>query len=295
METFVAVARGGSISKGAERLGVAKSVVSRRLADLEARLGAPLVLRTTRRMSLTDAGHRLLERTETILSDIDEAEAAVTSGHAHLEGRLRIAAPLSFGLSVLQPLVARFAAEHPSVLLELDLADRDVNLVEEGFDLALRIGTLTDSSLVARKVAPIRKAVAAAPAFWDDRGLPTVPEELEALPCLYYSRAGKPGPLRFWGPDGRPGTISPPARLITTSGDFMAQAAAEGLGFVVAPLFIVAHQLERGTLRAVLTDHTWSDINLHLVYPPTRRPSGRTQAFAEAVTAYVKGEVAAAI
>jgi len=295
LETFVAVARGGSISRAAEHLGVAKSVASRRLSDLEARLGAPLVLRTTRRMSLTDAGYDLLERAETILSDIEDAEASVRAGHAGLDGRLRITAPLSFGLAVLEPLVTRFAEEHPAVFLEIDLSDRDVNLVEEGFDLALRIGVLTDSSMVARKLAQVTQVVAAAPAFWQRVGRPASPEALEALPCLYYSRAGRPSPIPFWGPGGARGSVSPPARLVTTSGDFMSRAAVHGLGFVVAPRFILAPALAGGELETVLPDHAWSDRSLYLVYPPTRRPSARARAFSDALARYVAKEVGAVI
>ena len=291
METFVAVVRGGSITGAARRLGVAKSVVSQRLAELEARLGAPLVLRTTRSLSVTEAGWTLLERAEAILSDIEEAEAEVARGHARLAGRLRIAAPLSFGLAVLSPLLCRFAAEHPGVSLEVDFADREVDLVEEGFDLALRIGRLADSSLVARRLAPVRRVVAAAPGFWAEHGRPGAPEALEALACVHYARSGRAEPIAWQGPDGRSGAIAPPARLVTTSGDFMAAAAVAGLGFVVAPLFVLREPMARGALVTALDDHAWSDVALHLVQPPMRRPSARARAFADAVTAYVKDEV----
>ncbi|MEM8552551.1 MAG: LysR family transcriptional regulator [Pseudomonadota bacterium] len=290
LETFVAVARAGSISKAAERLGVAKSVVSRRLADLEERLGTPLISRTTRRMSLTGQGDGLLQRAEAILDDIEDAEAAVRSVHGELSGRLRVAAPLSFGLIVLQPLVAEFASANPKVLIDIDLADRNVDLVQEGFDVALRIGQLADSSLVARKVAPVRMVVAAAPAFWERHGTPKTPHDLEDLPCLYYSRTGKMAPIRYWGPQGARGTLSPPARFVANNGDFMAMAAAQELGFVIGPRFIVAKALAEGSLAAVLTDHAWSDSSLYLVYPPTRRPSARVRAFADAVLASLKAD-----
>jgi DNA-binding transcriptional LysR family regulator len=282
-ETFVAVARAGSITKAAEQLGTAKSVVSRRIAELESRLGAPLLLRTTRKMSLTEAGHALLLRAEAILEEIEAAEAAVAGGHAALSGRLRIAAPLSFGNLVLQPLIARFAAENQEVDIEVDLADREVNLVEEGFDLALRIGKLADSSLIARKVAPVAMACVAAPSFWDSHGRPERPEALEALPCLLYARGGRPGPLPYWQDGGRGGAVSPPARLMASNGDFLAAMAAEGLGFTVLPRFIAAPLIAEGRLETALPAVRWSDIALYLVTPPNRRPSARTRRFSEAV------------
>jgi DNA-binding transcriptional LysR family regulator len=165
MHMFVRVVETGSISAAAERLEIAKSAVSRRLAELESRLGAQLLHRTTRRLNLTDSGRAFFERAQTILADLDEAEAAVSQAHTALKGRLRVALPLSFGLLHLAPLIETFMAHHPDVEFDLDFNDRQIDLMQEGFDLAIRIANLPDSSLIARRLAPIRHVLSASPAY----------------------------------------------------------------------------------------------------------------------------------
>lgn len=288
LETFVAVARAGTITRAAERLGVSKSVASERLAALEAQLGVALIARTTRASTLTEAGERLLVRAEAILGDIDEAVAEVAQGTARLAGRLRVAAPQSFGLTVLRDVVTGFARDHPDVALELDLSDREADLVEDGFDLALRIGKLPDSSMIARRLTRIHHVVVAAPAFWRAHGVPQTPDALAALPCMAYARGGRPRPLRWTAPDGSTGEAEPRPSLVTTSGFMMAAGAEAGLGFAVLPGFLAQDGLDRGALEAVLTDHAWSDVALHVVYPPTRRPTARARAFEAAVTTHLR-------
>jgi DNA-binding transcriptional LysR family regulator len=283
LTTFVAIARAGSISRAAEQRRMAKSAVSRRLSDLEARLGVPLVTRTTRRLSLTDAGERFLRRTERILDELTEAESEARADQAALTGTLRIAAPLSFAMAKLRPLVSDFITAHPELSVELDLSDRRVDLVEEGFDLALRIGRLADSTLIARRVAPIAHQVAASPEFWKIHGRPQSPQEMEPLPCLAYGNAARPGVLRFRGPDGAEGAIEPPLRLSVSNGEFVTALAVEGHGFVMEPDFILEPYLADGRLEIVLEAYTWPEMNLFLVYPPNRRMSARARAFSDAV------------
>ena len=272
---FVAIARAGSISEAARQAHLAKSVMSRRLSDLEARLGAPLIVRTTRRMALTDAGAAFLQRAERLLDDLGEAEAEVRADAVALAGRLRIAAPLSYGLSRLKPVVSDFMRRHPGVKMEIDFSDRQVSLVEEGFDLALRIGALANSSLIARKIAPVRSLAAASPAFWDQYGRPRAPSDLEKLPCLRYANLPRPEVIPYWAPGGARGEIAPPIRMRATNGDFLADLAVDGAGFLVEPAFIIEPYIRDGRLETALTDYAWSDINLYLIYPPTRRPSAR--------------------
>ncbi|WP_427453523.1 LysR substrate-binding domain-containing protein [Litorimonas sp. WD9-15] len=283
LSIFTDIARAGSISRAANQRGQSKSVLSRKLSDLEARLGVTLIARTTRAMHLTDAGAELLERAESILDELSDAESAVREDSSALKGRLRIAAPLSYGLSVLQPILSQFIRDHPEVKVEIDFSDRKIDLVEDGFDVALRIGVLTDSSLIARKVTPVGHTVAASPAFWDKHGRPTHPDELAKLSALRYLNLKTPGAIPWWGPKGTRGTVHPPVGVLAGNGDFLAGLAHDGCGFMVEPDFILAPWLESGKLEAVLTDYAWSQMNLYLVYPPTRRTAARTRAFAEAV------------
>ncbi len=285
IEAFTQIARAGSISRAAARLSVAKSAVSKRLADLEARLGVQLVNRTTRAVSLTDAGANFLARASVILDDLNEAEAAASAGQSELAGKLKIAAPVSFGLNYLTDLISSFACSHPHVSVEADFSDRWVDLLAEGFDLAIRIGVLPDSSLIARKLCPVRLAVAAAPKFWDAHGRPKTPQDLAGLDCLRYSNLARPGAIPYWGPKGARGAIEPPIRLLASNGEFITRMAVDGCGFVVEPTFIMADRIRDGSLELALTDYAWSNFHLYAVYPPTRQLSARVRAFVDVVIA----------
>ena len=284
LETFVAVARAGSVSRAADQLRLAKSAVSKRLSDLEARLGVGLITRTTRQLSLTDAGAAFLTKAETILDDLNEAEALIRETGSTLHGRLRIAAPLSFGLSHLKPVIASFILRHPPLNVEVDFSDRQVNLVEDRIDVAVRIGTLADSSLIARKIAPIPHVVAAAPSFWERYGKPSHPDDLNGLDCLHYLNLARPDHLPWRGPGTTKGIALPKIRMLASNGDFVAALAAEGCGFIVEPEFIVEEMLQDGRLERVLTEFSWSDMNLYVVFPPHRRISAKARAFADAVS-----------
>ncbi|MCZ4350898.1 LysR family transcriptional regulator [Roseovarius aestuarii] len=277
--TFVVIARTGSISRAAEQLGVAKSAVSRRLSDLEARLGAQLILRTTRQFSLTEEGRSFLANVEIALEALDEAERNVRAEVQELSGPLHVAAPLSYGLSKLQPVFTQFLIDNPEVTLRADFSDRNVDLVQDGFDVAIRIGDLPDSSLVARKISFVRHCVVASPTFWDAHRKPNVPEDLRHLPFLRYENQRSRQALTFERPDGTKGSISPPQRVRASNGDFLAQMAVAGLGFMVEPEFVAESYLQTGELVEVLQDHDWFGFNLYAVFPPGRRPTRRTKAF----------------
>ncbi|MEO1135499.1 MAG: LysR substrate-binding domain-containing protein [Pseudomonadota bacterium] len=284
LAAFVQIARSNSISAAAGRMNLAKSVVSRRLSELEARLGVQLFVRTTRQVTLTDAGARFLRRATLLLDDLEEAEDEVSASQTLLSGALKIAAPLSFGLLHLQPFLSRFAKTHPGIELEIDFADRRVDLVKEGFDLAVRIGALADSSLIARKVCPIRQLAAAAPDFWKQHGVPEHPHDLAALPCLRYSDHRRPDVIHYWGPKGEAGSVAADIMMTANNGDFLAAMAAEGHGFLVEPSFLLFQLIESGALKPVLCDYAWSNFNLYVIYPPTRQVSGRVRAFVDALT-----------
>lgn len=286
IESFIKVAESGSFSQAASRLRVGKSTISRRVSDLEARLGAQLFHRTTRNLSLTDVGETFLKRCQRLLTDLEEAETSITSGQTHLTGTLKITAPLSFGMLHLKPLINDFLQKHSDLDLEIDFNDRKVDLIDEGFDVAVRIGVLENSSLIARKLAPIRQAVAASPQFWKEHGYPKTPQDLEHLPCLNYSNHANPKSIHYWGPKGDSGQISPPMRLLVSNGSFLCDLSAKDLGFVVTPSFFLHDYVRDGRLEAVLTDYTWSHMHLYALYPPTRHLSNRVRAFIDLLVAH---------
>ena len=246
IETYIAIARAGSISEAARRLGIAKSAASRRLSELEARLGVQLVVRSTRQLTLTEAGAAFLERAERVLDELAEAEAEARAELSVLTGKLRLAAPLSFGLSRLAPLLADFMAAHPDIVVEADFSDRHVDLIREGFDLAIRIGALSDSSLIARKIAEVRQIVAASPDFWDQHGRPEHPDQLADLPCLRYLNPQGTGTISFSAPSGKTGSFVPSHRMLASNGDVNAMMASRGLGYLIEPDFIVEPLLANG-------------------------------------------------
>ena len=281
MRTFVRVVEAGSITGAAERLKTAKSAVSRRLADLEERLSVQLFRRTTRRMNLTDTGQSFYERCLRILADVEEAELAVSEEHGTLRGRLRVAVPLSFGLSHLGAAMDAFLRNHPEVEFDLDLNDRQVDLLAEGFDLAVRIADLQDSTLIARRLAPVRHVVCASPAYLAEQGIPASPAELSDHACLVYANAPTPGLWEYVDTDGRQGRVQVRPHLLANNGDCLRQAAEDGHGIVLGPSFILYRSIEGGRLLPILTDYRWPTLHTYAVYPRTRHLSQRVRAFVD--------------
>lgn len=281
MRCFVHVAEQQSVTRAAELLSLAPSAVSRRLKDLEERLGAQLLSRTTRRMSLTEAGQVFFRRARQILADVDEAEAEVSDSSRGLQGQLRLAAPLSFGLGHLSPVIADFMAAHPGIAVDLDLSDRQVDLVGDGFDLAIRIGVLPDSSLIARRLCEVRMLTCAAPAFLDRAGRPETPDDLRRMPGLCYAGSDRPDIWRYSVPDDGEVSVQVPIRMRATNGDVLCDAAAAGLGVTLQPSFIAARALDAGTLEVVLPGVRWTGVAIHVVYPETRHLSAKARAFIE--------------
>lgn len=290
MQVFVGVVEAGSISAAAERLNLAKSAVSRRLAELETHLGVSLIHRTTRRLNLTDSGRAYYARCIAILADVDEAEAAVSQAHGALKGSLKVALPLSFGLLHLAPLIQAFMTRHPDVRFELDFNDRQIDLMQEGFDLAIRIATLADSSLIAHRLAPIRHVVCASPGYLAQHGTPRVAADLAQHACLAYSNLRDPGLLSYRGPDGQPGQVRVPVRLAASSGEFLMQVAIAGEGLVQLPTFYVHEALRTRQLVQLLGDHAWPELSAYAVYPPTRHLSRRARALIDFLAERLAGE-----
>ena len=279
LQAFVAVVEAGSFTAAAERLDTAKSAISRRISALEERLGVQLLQRTTRTLNLTETGRSFYERSSRILSDLDEAESAVQQQHGDLRGTLRIALPLSFGVRHMCKPIAAFARLHPDLRFDLDLNDRRIDLIEEGVDLAVRIGNLRDSSLIARKLFDSRTVVCASPHYLHSRGTPETPADLLEHDCLVYSNLAEPGRWSWRDEDGKEQFVDLEPTMRASSGDFLANAAAHGLGIVIQPTFLAAEAIRRGALVPVLEDFAWPTTPAYAVYPPTRHLSFRVRAF----------------
>ena len=290
LSMFVAVVDSGGISAAAERLGVAKSAVSRRLADLEGRLGAQLLRRTTRRLTLTDSGRAFHERAKNILADLEEAEQSVSQAHGALRGRLNVALPLAYGIRHVGPLITEFMALHPAVEFDLDFNDRRIDLMQEGFDLAIRVARLPDSSLIARRLAPVPSALCASPDYLARHGTPARAADLAGHEALVYSNLANPDTWNFVGPEGQPGSVKVPVRLRANNGEFLTRAAIAGHGIILHPTFYLDEAIRAGQLVSLLTDHAWPQVNAYAVYPPTRHLSRRVRALVDFLAERLAGQ-----
>lgn len=270
IETFVAVVEAGSLSAASRRLDTAVSAVSRRIGDLESRLGVRLANRSTRGFSITPLGQDYYEKCLRLLADFDEMDSDATGERSRLSGLVRIAVPLSFGVKQLSPVLNRFAIERPQMRFEVDLSDRRVHIIDEGFDLAIRIGALPDSSLVARSLFKVKLLVVAAPSYWDIHGRPQRPEDLVGLPAVTYRLTANPSTWEFLRKDGSRGQVRLPSRYSVSNGDFGVKAAVDGLGVALHPSFICAAEILDGRLESVLDDTKWNPINAYVVWPSGR-------------------------
>ncbi|MEM1385696.1 MAG: LysR family transcriptional regulator [Pseudomonadota bacterium] len=278
MRCFLQVVDQGSVTRAAEAMSIAPSAVSRRIKELEARLGAQLLARTTRRMSLTEAGQTFYDRAARLLAELEEAEAEVSDATRALAGTLRVAVPLTFGVMHLAPIFAAFADEHEALRMDLDFSDRQVDLVGEGFDLAVRIGNLRDSSLIARKLCDVQMMVCAAPDFLDRHGRPADPQALSAWPGLCYQGSERLDIWRYQSADGETGSVQMDVRMRANNGTMLSRAAEQGLGVAMQPSFIVEEGLAAGRLEQILAAYRWPDIAIYAVYPQTRHLSAKARA-----------------
>jgi DNA-binding transcriptional LysR family regulator len=270
LESFVAVVEAGQFRSAAERLGIGKSVLSRRVSELEQHLGARLLHRTTRRLSLTQAGREFYPRALQLLEDLAEAEQSISCGQQALSGRIRLAIPLTFGLLHLAPLINRFMLTHPGVVLDLDMDDGHVDLIQEGVDLALRIGRLDDSSLIALPLAQVRTVLVASPDYLAREGTPATPEALQSHPALCYSNLPEPQKVRLTDKAGRQFAVNMPLRLLANNGDLLLGAAAAGLGICLSPTFIAYRGIREGALIPIMRDYRLPVSTAYAVYPSRR-------------------------
>ena len=276
MRAFAAVVDGGSFVKAAELLEMSKPTVSRYVADLEQRLGVRLLQRTTRKLSLTEEGRSFHARCKAVLADLDAAEEEITSKSVAAKGLLKINVPVSFGLLELAARWPRFMARYPEVELDISLSDRVVDLVEEGYDLAVRIARLPSSSLVSRKLASTRLVLCASPAYLAERGWPEHPQQLGAHAVIGYSLLASGDQWEFAGPEG-PVTATVNPLLRTNSGDTCMAAARAHQGIVLQPSFMVNDDLRAGRLVELLPQYRGVEFGIYAVYPTRQHVSPKVR------------------
>jgi DNA-binding transcriptional LysR family regulator len=281
MAVFAKVAELGSFSAAADQLGLSKSAVSKHVTALEGRLGVPLVNRTTRRLALTEAGEAYRDSCARIVAEVEEAELEAGRHGSEPRGRLRVNAPMTFGVLHLGPLIPEFLARFPRIEIDLTLNDRVVDLIEEGVDVALRIGSLRDSSLIARRLAAAASVCAASPAYLRAAGTPAHPAELARHNCLRYTLRRTPETWEFLRGDGERHAVRLRGNLSANNGDALRAAALGGLGVVVLPDFIVGEDVAAGRLVRLLDGWTMPEIPIHAVWPPQRHPSPKLRAFVD--------------
>jgi len=276
LEVFVQVVKQGSFTAAAEAVGVSRSHASKEVARLEARLSARLLQRTTRKVSLTDVGAAFYERTVSILEQLEESAQAVIEMQSVPVGNLRVAVPTSYGRMMLMPAINEFMTQHPRLTLDLVFADRRVDLVAEGVDLAVRVGHLSDSSLFARRIGAMDFVVCASPEYLDRHRPVEHPGQLRDHSCMEFSLRYDRGSWAFNGPDG-PQKVRIDGNYRTDLGEALVDAAVHGLGIIYVPKFLAAAELERGRLQTVLDDWLPSAIPVWAIYPHNRHLSAKVR------------------
>lgn len=283
IETFAKVVELGSFSRAAERLNLSTSAVSRQVSELEAHLDVRLMNRTTRRLSLTEAGQSFYEHCVQLLADFADAEASVRTAATSPKGTLRLTCGVSFGIRYLAPVLADYAAEHPDVVFDLDVSDRAVDLVEEGFDLAVRIGNPgTHGSMVSRRLGWTQLVCCAAPSYLErHRVRLESPSDLAAHECLSYTHVPVPNVWRFTDADGRVEEVRITTRHRASNGQVLASLAAQGLGIVYSPDFIVAEEIRDGRLVPLLRGYRPPRTPIAAVYPSRRHLSAKVRSIVD--------------
>lgn len=277
-EAFFSVVEANGFGAAARRLDTTPASVSRRVKSLEQRLGVRLLQRTTRKLSMTEAGERYYREGRRLLHELDDLEQALADSALELRGELRIIAPMSFGQRRVAPLVARFAARHGQLRVSLILDDRETDLIDEAADLAIRIGYPADSSLIARAIAPVPRHACASPDYLERRGRPESPEDLLHHDCLHYNLIPEREEWTFLGEEGEQ-TLAIKGSFCSNNGDVLAEAAMQGLGITLLPDFIVEEGLADGRLVKVLEEYERAPLTLYALYPSRRHLPVKTRSF----------------
>ena len=278
MDAFARVVSAGSYAEAARRLGVTRSAVSKAVTELEQLLGVRLLDRTTRRVSPTEAGRAYYERVVAILTDVEATESAVSRLHDEPKGLLRVNAPMSFGTLYLGPAIAEFMVAYPELRIELILNDRFVDPIEEGVDVTVRIGALPDSSLIARRLAPARRVLAAAPAYLERHGTPRAADDLSRHRALAFGHLSAPQRWEL-SRGGQVSAVTVNSCLCSNNGDVLRAAALNGNGIVLLPTFLVGPDIAAGRLAVVLPEWSPGDLGIYAVYAPNRYLAAKTRVF----------------
>jgi len=289
MKVFIAVVDGGSFSGAAERLGMSRAMASKYVSSLEDHLGTRLLNRTTRRLSLTEPGSVFYERSVQIIADISEAEQVAGHMVAEPRGVLKITMPLSYGLHRLGPVIAQYAGRYTKVKLDLSLSDRKVDLVEEGFDLAIRIGRLPESGLIARKLGAERSIIVGTSAYLKRHGVPQAPADLANHLCLGYSLTGTGEEWRLQGPEGLV-TVRSSGAIKADNGDILLRAALSDAGLIFQPRFIVEDDIRAEKLVQVLPDYSSEELGIYAVYPSRKHLSAKVRTFVDFLVTRLSGQ-----
>jgi DNA-binding transcriptional LysR family regulator len=268
----------GSFAAAARELRLSRSAVSKYVIDLEQELGVQLLVRTTRSASPTENGQAYYERCVAILADLEEADVTVTRLQAEPRGILRVNAPMSFGTLHLGPALSDFMERYAELQIQLILSDQQIDPVQEGFDVTLRIADLPSSSLIARKIAPAHRVVCASPSYLQRRGTPQRPSDLREHDCLTYGHLATGKQWKLTGPDGEH-WISIPWTLCTNNAEVLCDAAVRGRGIALLPTFIAAAELRRGSLQTILESYEAPEISIYAIYPETRHLSVKVRVF----------------
>lgn len=281
IRVFAQVVESGSFAKAAARLDLSTSAASRHVADLEAHLQARLLNRTTRRVSLTESGRAFYERAVQLLADLEEAEQEAARTAVVPRGTIRLTASVNFGVRHLAPAIAEFLAAHSEVRFDVSLSDRVVDLVEEGFDLAVRVGPVGSENLVARKLGETRLVPCASPEYLATHPAPTTPEELAAHNCFTYEYVTPRDVWRFRDAAGAERTVRVAGTLHSNNGDLLAEVAARGCGIAFEPAFIVGADVRAGRLVPLLQEFTPLPVPIYAVYPSRKHLSAKVRRFVE--------------
>lgn len=286
MQVFSRSAHAGSISAAARQMGLSPGMATKHLDALEGRLGVRLFHRSTRRLTLTEPGQQYLELCTRLLPELDEVEALIASQRVEATGLLRLNAPLSFGVRYLAPLIPAFTEKHPRVTVDLGLNDRVVDLMDEGWDLTIRVGRLKDSRLISRKLAESPMIVCAAPAYWARHGHPRLWGDLQQHNCLGFAFTNIAKHDEWFFGRNRERSIAVKGTLRANNGDALVAAATAGLGVLYEPQFIVAEAIRQGLLEEVKLDQPTADLGgIHLVYAPDRSPPAKVRAMIDFLVA----------
>jgi len=288
MKLYCHIVDAGQLSIAADQLKLSKGAVSKQLKKLEAHLGGRLLNRTTRRLTPTEAGVAFYERAKLILESVEEAECAVTGLTAEPRGTLKINAPMSFGFQYLGELLAKYQREYPKVNIDISLHDRQIDLIEEGYDLALRIGTLKDSSLIARKIAPCHLVTCASPEYLQNHGELTKPSDLKNHQCLFYTYSHS---LKVWSFENKQGEkqqVQVNGLLTTNNGNLICDALINGMGVASLPTFIVGDAIRRGQANIILDDWRPQPEDISLLYPSSKHLSAKVRAFVDLAVEYFR-------